>query len=183
MIMNFSATSTTLVLIDIQEKLLRAVPALEPFMPRIEMMLEAAAAMNMDVIVTEQYPRGLGNTVSNLKERCQAQWPVIEKTSFSCWGEPEFRKTLRQSPKKTVVLMGIESHVCVFQTAIDLLDEGYAVVVLNDAVASRSEHDRATALELMRAKGIWVMSTEMLLFSCLGSAGHPDFKTVSKLIK
>lgn len=181
--MNFSLRTSTLVIVDIQEKLIKAIPAMEPFMPKVRMMLEAAAVLGLDVIVTEQYPKGLGNTVPELKELFQDKWPVIEKTSFSCWLEPEFRKQLRKNKKETVILTGIESHVCVMQTAMDLLTEGYQVVLLADTVASRNDYDREIALKLMREKGVWVMTAESLLFHYLQNAKNPSFKAVSKLIK
>ena len=175
--------STALVLVDVQERLVNALPDIQPRLPKVITALKAAAALNLDVIVTEQYPKGLGPTLADVRAACPAGAPVIEKTSFSCWGEENFRLALKAKKRQTVVLMGIEAHVCVQQTAFDLLVEAYEVVLLADAVASRNAEDCRIALELMRAKGVWVTTTESFLFSLLGSAKHPGFKAVSALVK
>lgn len=181
--MQFDLNSTALVLVDVQEKLVSAQPDLVPRIPKIAIMLRAAAVLGLDVIITEQYPKGLGSTIVPLQELCKPEWPVIAKTSFSCWGEENFRTALKSKKRQTVVLMGIESHVCVQQTAIDLMVEAYDVVLLADAVSSRNREDCQVAIELMRARGVWVTSTESFLFAMLGNAKHPEFKAVSALIK
>lgn len=181
--MQFAIDSTALIMIDIQEKLVGVQPDLPPRLPKIAMMLRAAAALKLDVIVTEQYPKGLGATIPELKELCRPEWPAIAKTSFSCWGEETFRAAMKSKKRQTAVLMGIEGHVCVQQTAVDLMIEAYDVVLLADAVASRRREDCEVAIDLMRARGVWVTTAESFLFALLGNARHPDFKAISALIK
>lgn len=181
--MDFQVRTSLLVVVDIQEKLHKAIPSLDPIMPKVKMLLEAAATLELDVLISEQYPKGLGHTVPELMSLASDKWPVIEKTSFSCFGDPAFRQELRRSPRKTVILIGLESHVCVMQTAMDLIAEDYEVVVIADAVASRNPYDREIALEQMRAKGAWVITAESFLFALMRGATHPQFRAISKLVR
>ncbi len=181
--MHIAPETTALVVVDIQERLYSAIPGLEPFMPKIKMLLKAAAELKTPVVVTEQYPRGLGNTLPELKELFQPAWPVLEKTDFSCWGVEAFRRELAAKKVKAVVLMGIECHVCVQQTAFDLLSQGFEVILAADTVASRNAYDRETAIELMRASGVKVTTAEAVVFALMRTAKHPAFKAVSALVR
>jgi len=181
--MQLELNRTALVQIDIQERLCPAIPGLEPFMPKIKIMLQGAAALELPTLITEQYPRGLGNTLTELKELFRPEWPVLEKTDFSCWGCPAFRSALEATEAQTVILTGIEAHVCVQQTAFDLLDAGYQVVLAADTVASRNAFDRDNAVALMRASGIKVTTVEAILFGLMRSSRHPSFKNVSALVR
>lgn len=182
--MHINADTTALVVVDVQERLVAATAELlTPRLSKINLLLRAAAAINLDVIVTEQYPKGLGSTLPELKELFAPSWPVIEKTSFSCFGEEKFRDALKSKKRQTVALLGIECHVCVQQTAFDLLADGYDVILLVDAVASRKSEDMLTAIELMRSQGVKVTTAESFLFALLGGAKHPGFKAVSALVK
>jgi len=182
--MQLDTATTALVMIDVQERLVTATAdLLNPRLPKIELLLRGAAALNLDTIVTEQYPKGLGPTLPALKELLQPGWPVIEKTAFSCCGEPNFIESLNRTPKQRVALCGIECHVCVQQTALDLLADGKEVYLIVDAVASRRREDMEVAIELMRAQGVKITTAESFLFAMLGSAKNPAFKAISGLVR
>ncbi|MCF6179142.1 MAG: isochorismatase family protein [Geopsychrobacter sp.] len=172
-----------LVVIDVQEKL---VPAMNnrvsgELVQHIELLLEGFEALGLPVIATEQYPKGLGPTIGKLKGATEQVW--IEKTSFSCCGEPAFMTALEKTAAKQVLLVGMEAHVCVFQTLLDLLDRGYFVHLVKDAVCSRFKTDFDTTVASAAAAGAVITSTEMALFQLVGGAEHPGFKTVSRLAR
>jgi nicotinamidase-related amidase len=175
--------SSILVAIDIQERLITAMTGMDKCLKISQVMVEAAKALKLDTIVTEQYPRGLGNTVAELQELFDPKWPVIEKTAFSCCGETQFMIQLEQKKRHSIAVIGIETHVCVQQTVLDALAEGYQVFVIEDAVTSRSVNDRQVALELMRDAGAVITTVESYLFMLMRDATHPAFKTISKLIR
>jgi nicotinamidase-related amidase len=150
-------------------------------------LLGAARELAIPVIATEQYPKGLGPTLSGLRELLPS--PPLAKMSFSCAGDPGFtaaleaiRRRLRE-PQAQIVIAGMEAHVCVFQTARDLVAAGHEVQVCADAVASRSEEHRRIGLDLCRDAGALVTTTETALFDLLGVCGTPAFKKVSQLVK
>ena len=180
---NLNAASSCLVLIDMQEKLQKAMSNVSKCIESQELLLKSAALLGMDSIVTEQYPKGLGNTIDELKCLLPGNTPVIEKTSFSCFGESAFRTELKSKKRKTLIVCGIEAHVCVQQTVLDLLNEGYEVVIPADALASRQDDNYRLALDTMRQAGAFVTSSEAVIFMLLGDARHPDFRAISKLIK
>jgi len=178
-----SAETAVLLLIDMQEKLVKAMNSSEQCLARQKIMLEAANILSMDAIITEQYPQGLGHTVPELAGMFKPDWPVIEKKSFSCFGEPLFCGRLKSKPRKTLAVMGIESHVCVFQTVINALEQGYQPFVLEDAIGSRNPSDMTTALRLLRHQGAIVTTVESYLFMLMKSADHPAFRQIAKLIR
>ncbi len=182
--MNFpKLASTALVLVDVQEKLIGAMAEGPAICERIKIMLQAADLLKLDVIVTEQYPRGLGNTVTELSELYPEKTPVIEKITFSCLGEPEFNKAIQHKPYKTLILMGIEGHVCVFQTALDALNKGFEIIILADTVSSRRTENCQMALAQLQQAGAAVLPTESILFMLMRDSKHPAFREISKLIK
>lgn len=171
------------VLIDMQEKLLKVMPHAAKCLANQELLLKAAAILKIDLIVTEQYPKGLGGTVEELKRLLPENTPVIEKTSFSCWGESSFRTALKAQRRDYVAVFGIEAHVCVQQTVIDLLEAGYKVIVAADALASRSLGNYRLALSAMRQAGAFITSSESIIFTLLRDSSHPSFREISKLIR
>lgn len=175
--------STTLCVIDIQEKLVPAIACFEELIPRQQLMLKAAAELKLRTIINEQYPKGLGNTINPVRELFHPEWPVIEKTSFSSFGSDAFRSEFSKVPVSSVAIIGIEAHVCVQQTAFDALNSGFEVFVLADATGSRKDSDKQTSLDLMRSQGINVTSVESFLFMLMKEATHPAFKAVSKLVR
>lgn len=174
----------TLVVIDVQERLCAAMDAnvLAQLTKNAGILLESAAELGVPVIFTEQYVKGLGATLSELRSRAPAA-PAIEKMSFSCCGNEAFIKQLKDSDRTQVIISGMETHVCVQQTVIDLLAEGFDVHVVKDAVMSRSNDNRQTAMEAMTLAGAVPTSTESVVFQLLRVAGTDSFKKLSKLVK
>jgi nicotinamidase-related amidase len=169
-----------LLVIDVQEKI-NAVMADQEHMPRITVLVDACSALGVPVIATEQYPKGLGSTVRGLAN-CLLDTP-ISKDTFSCAREPAVRSTLEAVGRRQVIVTGIETHVCVLQTAIDLGRAGYEVHVPHDAVNSRRVADREWALRRMQAAGAVITSTESALFELLERCDTEDFRTVAKMVK
>lgn len=174
-----------LVLVDVQERLLTAFP--EPtqraLLPRIGLLLTAARTLPLPAVVAEQYPQGLGQTLATLRELTEPTWPVVTKTSFSCFGEPTFAATLPVGCN-TLILCGVEAHVCVQQTALDALAAGIPlVVVAADAVASRHAADHAQALALMASEGIRISTAEAIVFMLMRHSRHPAFKVLSAYLR
>lgn len=174
---------TALVVIDIQEKL---VPAMNSrvsadLIHHVELLLEGFEALELPIIATEQYPKGLGPTIGKLE--AATRQACIEKTSFSCCGDPEFMAALENTGARQVVLVGMEAHVCVYQTLLDLLDRGYTVHLVRDAICSRFKSDFETAVASAAAAGAVVATTETVLFQLVGGAKHPGFKMVSQLAR
>jgi nicotinamidase-related amidase len=175
--------STAIILIDVQERLSSAISTIDSVIPRQQIMLNAAKELGIDVIVTEQYPKGLGNTVSNLKELFTPEWQVIEKTTFSCFGEPKFCSELKKKSIENIVLMGVETHVCVQQTAFDGLANNYNVFLLADTVTSRNDFDKKVAMDHMQHHRVNITTVESFLLLLLRDASHPKFRSISKLIR
>jgi len=175
---------SVLVVIDIQERL---VPTMDKKVyqnvkANVELLIEAARILNIPVVVTEQYPKGLGATVPELAERCGGD-PRIEKLSFGCCGEPSFMQQLQQLGRSQVLVTGMEAHVCVYQTVLGLLESGFNVQLVRDAICARGKVDYLNALQLAAAAGAVVTTAETLAFQLLKVAGSPEFKAISKLIR
>ena len=175
--------TAVLLLIDMQEKLVKAMSSNAECVARQQVMLEAAKIAGLDVIITEQYPQGLGHTLPELSALFNPAWPVIEKKSFSCFGEPQFIGSLKSKARKSIAVMGIEAHVCVQQTVLDALNQGYQVFVLEDTLSSRKPSDMQTGLSLLRDQGAIITTVESYLFMLMKSAEHPGFRQIAKLIK
>ena len=176
--------STTLIFIDMQEKLIKAMPeTISETINKQKILLEAAKLLNINVIITEQYPKGLGYTINDLSSIFSEKWPLIEKNTFSAMGCTEVRMELQKQPPETVVVAGIESHVCVLQTAIDSINAGYNTILLTDAVNSRHEIDRDTAMKTVSDAGGILMTVESLLFMLMRDSKHSAFRDISKLLR
>jgi len=182
----FSApeVNTSLILfIDMQEKLLGAMPdTIQHTILRQKILLEAAKILKVSVIVTEQYPKGLGHTISELADIFDPSWSVFEKTTFSCLGTTDVRMKLKNKNINSVILAGIENHVCILQTAIDLLAKGFQTIILKDAVNSRKNIDLETGFETAKAAGVHFMTVESLIFMLMKDSTHSAFRDVSKLL-
>lgn len=176
------ASRCALLVIDIQEKLLPTMADPDRVVAKSTMLMTAAARLDVPVLVSEQYPKGLGPTVKPLAELEGAR-EICEKMTFSCVGDAGWAAELESIGRRQVVVCGIEAHVCVLQTAIDLLERGFDVHVVADAVDSRFAENHRLALERMRDSGAEIVTTEMVLFEWLERAGTPEFKDVSKLVK
>lgn len=175
--------SCQLVVIDMQAKLATAMPvdAMAAVIKQTQVMLQAAHLLSMPTLFTEQYPQGLGHTLPELAATISSA-TVIEKTAFSACAEPKFNAKLSRD-KSQVVLLGMEAHICVLQTALDLMANHKQVFVLEDAVISRNPANKANAMARMRDAGCVITNTESVLFECIGNAQHEAFKTIAKLIR
>lgn len=172
-----------LVIIDVQEKL---APAMDQELYRqlvlhTNLLIEGFKTLDLPIIATEQYPKGLGHTVAELNG-IEGD-PCIEKVAFSCCGEDNFVAALEKTGAKQVVIVGMETHVCVFQTVIDLLERGYVVHLVRDAVCSRFKSDYDNALSTAAKAGAVVTTTETALFQLVEVAGSDGFKAISKLVR
>lgn len=170
-------------IIDVQEKLLNAVFNKASLEKRAEIIAGAAKILGIPVIVTEQYPKGLGATVEGLKNTLAEDTQYFEKTAFSALENQEVLEALKKSGKKQVVIFGIETHICVSQTTNALINEGFEVSVIRDACGSRSELEYSAGISRMKDNGAHILTTEIALFEWLKSAKHPNFKEVQTLIK
>jgi nicotinamidase-related amidase len=168
-----------LVVVDMQERLMAAMPSVATLTLNAQRLIRGFQVLARPVLVTEQYPKGLGPTVPSIARLVPGPRPA--KLSFSCFGCPEFVAAVE--PHQDLVLCGIETHVCVLLTALDALDAGRRVFVAADAVCSRTSANRDLALDQMRAAGVVVTSTESLLFALLGAAGTDEFRQISALVK
>ena len=170
-------------IIDVQEKLLNAVFNKASLEKKATTIANTAKILGIPVIVTEQYPKGLGATVESLKEVLPENAQYFEKTAFSALENKEVLEALKNSGKKQVVIFGIETHICVSQTTNALIQEGFEVSVIRDACGSRSELEYSAGLGRMKDNGAHVLTTEIALFEWLKGAKHPNFKEVQTLIK
>lgn len=178
------AENSLLVIIDVQERLCKAMDeqALQSLIDNTNILIDAAAELSVPTLVTEQYVKGLGATHSGLCERL-GESPRFEKMSFSCCGSEAFTDSIRSSGRRQIIISGMETHVCVLQTALELLDAGYTVHLVQDAVVSRASQNRATALAVMQQAGAVITCTESVMFQWLKVAGTESFKKLSKLVK
>ncbi len=170
-------------LIDVQERLFPHIANYEIHQEAMVKLIQGFDILEIPLMVTEQYVKGLGKTVSALESIRSEHSRVFEKMCFSCCGSDLFLDSVAQSGRNTIILFGIEAHVCVLQTALDLLEAGYRVAVVEDAVGSRKESDKQTALARMRQAGVVPVSVESILLELCVSSGSPQFKAISKLIK
>ncbi len=169
-------------MIDFQEKLVGSTGAdLEA--DNANKIIKASNILDIPVIVTEQYPKGLGSTLENIKSSYNSKTRVFEKQAFSALLQEDILNAIQKSSKKQVILFGIELHICVLQTALDLISKGYEVFVVKNASKSRHDEDFNTGLKLLKAKGASILSLEILLFELLKTSKHPNFKEIQALIK
>ena len=180
--MLLSATDSLLLVVDIQDRLLPVMHDGARVVRNTGILLQAAQALQVPAAITEQYPKGLGATVEAVRSQAAAV-PVLEKLHFSAWADPAIRAHIEAAGRQQIVVSGIEAHVCVLQTALELRGAGYRVAVVADAVSSRQADSAALALQRMSAAGVMAVSTEMCLFEWLGHAAHPQFRALSRLIK
>jgi nicotinamidase-related amidase len=173
-------------IIDVQERLAAAIPPsqIAELHRAAVVLIEAAALLGAKVIATEQYPAGLGRTVPILAERlAHLGAPTIEKTEFSACDNPVFERAFAASSAHAAIVVGMEAHICVFQTARELAARGVSVFVPLDGVASRRDDHRAAGLDLCRAAGATITTAETVVFDWLARAGSDEFKRISKLIR
>lgn len=175
-----SRTDSALLVVDVQEKLIPLITQHERIVWNIGRLLDGAKALGVRAAATEQYPRGLGSTTKELADRLG---DVPEKLTFSCGGCPEVFEALRDAGIFKILVVGIEAHVCVQQTALDLLADGFRVYLAVDAIGSRHKIDYETALRRMDSAGATLTTTEAALFEWCDAAGTPEFKQISALVR
>ncbi|HEX6957384.1 MAG TPA: isochorismatase family protein [Ferrovibrio sp.] len=177
-----SAAQSLLLIVDIQDRLLPAMQDGEAVVRNSAILLQASGKLGIPALLTEQYRKGLGGTVAAVAE-VAAGAPVCEKMHFSAYADPAIRGRIEQFGRKRIVIAGIEAHVCVLQTALDLIAGDYDVFVVADAIASRRRENVELARQRLGMAGVALVSTEMCLFEWLETASHAQFKALSQLIK
>ena len=177
------AEKAVLVVIDIQARLVPAMPQDVYLRLRdtVGMLVDGAKLFGVPVVTTEQYPQGIGHTVPELADACDGT--VVEKVSFGCCGEPDFLAALKQTGRSQVIVTGMETHVCVYQTVLGLLEDGYHVHLVRDAVCSRNKLDYLSGVTSAVQAGAVATTAETVLFQMLKESTHDQFRAVSKLIK
>lgn len=180
--MRIQADDTVGVIIDIQEKLFPHMHEKDDLLKRNSILIQGLQFLDIPLIVTEQYTRGLGYTIEPIKNLFHG-FNSIEKISFSCCDEPLFNDQMKWLRKKFVIIAGIETHVCVLQTMEDLLEQGNIPVIVEDCVSSRRLSDKASAIARMRQEGAIVTTCESVLFELCRHAGNERFKAISGLVK
>lgn len=169
--------NTLCLIVDIQERLLPALSGADKMLERCRLLIQGLTALDIPFAVTEQYPKGLGNTVSAVSLLLPEGTPVVEKTQFSAF-LPEIQEILRKNDIKNVIVVGAEAHICMLQTALDL-----KASLPFECTASRTTANRDNGLAQLSRQGIIISNVESILFQLLGDAKHPAFKTISKLIQ
>lgn len=175
--------NAALIVVDLQTRLMPAINNGEAVINRAAIMVRGAAEIGMDIIVTEQYPKGLGNTVPEISTWLSDKVPVCEKTSFSIFKNESFTTALGSRRRDVLIFTGVEMGICLLQSVIDALNAGYEVIVVADAIGSRNEKECQWALETVRQFGATVLGSEAVLFMLLQDSKNPHFKSVSGLIK
>jgi nicotinamidase-related amidase len=177
-----SRAAAVLVIIDIQGNLAQAMFDKENLFTNTVKLIKGFKVFNLPIIVTEQTPQKLGQTIPQIVAELEGIKPIA-KESFSCWTDVHFREQLEALSRRHVVLLGIEGHVCVYQTALDLISNGYNVHLVADAISSRTKDNRDIGLAAMKSAGAHLTSTEMVLFELLRTAADPKAKDIFKIVK
>lgn len=175
--------NTALVVIDVQGKLAQLMSQKETLFDNLQKIIKGAQVLDLPIIWNEQLPEKLGPTTPEIAQLLVNTTQAIAKSSFSCCGNPPFMEALKATGRKQVLLSGIEAHVCVYQTCRDLLDRGYEVQVVTDAVSSRTVENRQIGLERMKEAGATLTSAEMALFELLRVAEGSQFKEITKIVR
>ena len=174
--------NTLALAVDYQERLVPAMSGREELIQRSVMLLEGLEILGVETLISQQYPKGLGHTVEEIVKAAPSA-KYFDKMEFSCCDNEEIFKELEQSGRKYVIVCGMESHVCVLQTVVDLAEKGYTPILVADCIASRKESDKQIALRRAAAEGAVVTTAEAVLFELLRRAGGDTFKAISKLVK
>ncbi len=177
-----SADDAFLLIIDIQDRLAAVMKERDTVIKNTTHLIELSRLFDIPVVLTEQYPKGLGPTVSEIRDALNEYQP-IEKLSFSCCGAEGFLDAIKKTNRRKALVTGMETHICVLQTCLDLLDEGIEVILVADALTSRRPYDKSIALDILREAGCIVTTTEAVLFQVLKKAGTEEFKVISRRIK
>lgn len=177
-----SRTAAVLILIDFQGKLAQVMVDKEDLFANNIKLIQGFKALNLPIMVTEQMPEKLGPTIPQLMQELGGVQPIAKET-FSCWEDASFHDHLESLTRRHVVLTGIECHICVYQTALDLMSNGYTVHLVTDAVSSRTPENREVGIQAIKSAGAQITSTEMVLFELLRTAADPKAKDIFKIVK
>ena len=177
-----SVDNSVLLVIDVQEKLFRAIHQKEQLLDNLQRLIKGIKVLEIPILLTEQYPQGLGTTIPEIAQLLPDSKP-LPKVNFSCCGDAAFLQAFKKLNRKQVLIAGIESHVCVYQTAADLLTAGYEVYVVRDGVSSRTEQNIDIGLKMMAQLGAKITSTEAALFELLKVAKGDKFKAISQIVR
>ncbi len=180
--MRADLNNTIALIIDEQEKLMPVIHEAASVLRNTRILVEGLNILQVPFLITQQYTKGMGMTVEPLQQSAGTS-EYLEKRTFSCWDTEEIRKKIEDSGRKQVLLAGVEAHICLMQTAIDLIDAGYDVFVAVNCISSRKQCDKDIAVARMIQAGVQVTSYESILFELMRTSTHPEFKAVSKLIK
>jgi nicotinamidase-related amidase len=171
-----------LVVVDVQGKLAQLMFDKESLFKNIRILIQAASILEIPILWCQQVPEALGPTVPEIAELLAGEEP-IDKSCFSCCGDERFTAELNALGREQILLCGIEAHICIYQTAMDLMEGGLDITIVADAVSSRTEQNKETALDRLSAEGANISSTEMALFELLKTAKHPQFRDIARLVK
>ena len=177
-----SRTNAALIIIDIQGNLAQAMHDKENLFTNNIRLIQGFKVLNLPIIFTEQIPQKLGLTIPVISQELNGIVPIA-KEAFSCWDDRNFKEQLEGLNRRQVVITGIECHVCVYQTALDLMSNGYTVHLVTDAVSSRTSENRKVGIDAIKSAGAHLTSTEMVLFELLRTAADPKFKDIFKIVK
>lgn len=180
--MRILSENTCAVFIDFQEKLVPAMSKSEKIIERTAILAKGLQEIGIPMAVSQQYTKGLGETVPAIKDVIE-NFSYTDKTTFSCWENDDLNKWFRDQNKQTVIVCGIEAHICVLQTVVDLISAGFYVFVVADCIGSRSDFDMEIGMQRLKDEGAFLTTTEAVLFELVGGAKSPNFKAISNLIK
>lgn len=180
--MRINLEDTMALVIDVQEKLVPVMKNSTECIRNIKLLTEGLSLLSVPFLITQQYTKGLGMTIPEIRD-CMEPFSYQEKITFSCYEEEEIRKNIQSRQRKNIILCGIEAHICVMQTAVDLKAAGYHVIVVTNCIDSRKAEDKAEALNRFAYEGILTSTYESVLFELTQRAGSDTFKSISRLIK
>ena len=177
--------NSLLLIVDIQDRLTSVMPEgnAEDMLENSVRLIDAANLLNVPVIVTEQYPKGLGATVESIRVKLNESTPHFEKTGFSCLAADNFQDALEKTARKQIIIVGQETHVCILQTTLELMQQGYQVHIVEDAVCSRKAENKFYALQRLQAQGATISNFESVLFEWLKNSQHKHFSTITALLR
>ncbi|MDA1090532.1 MAG: hydrolase [Proteobacteria bacterium] len=180
--MLIKADQSCLIVIDVQERLVPAMQAPARVIRNIQTLMTAASRLGIPMLLTEQYPKGLGPIVPELQDLAK-NGKVFEKMHFSCMNEPSFAAAFKALDRRQAIIVGMEAHICVMQTGVNLMEDGFDIFVVTDATSSRTLESEKACLDRLSADGAGIVTTEMVVFEWLGRAGTPEFKDLLEKIK
>ncbi|PWD98105.1 hydrolase [Marinilabilia rubra] len=180
--MRITKDSALAMVVDVQERLFPHIYENEQLEKNIKILVDGLKTLGIPVIVTEQYKKGLGETIPSLATMVE-EYPHNEKTAFSCCDDPGIMETIELTTRRSVILAGIESHICLLQTALDLKERGFHPIVIEDCVGSRNPENKRIAMTRLVQEGVLISSYESILFELCRFAGTDQFKAISKLVK